>query len=250
MFRNADRSVEIFQARLTIKVTFTYLLVNLFSISVPLAFSFDKRLNFYKSWKYLFPAIIITAIFFIVWDSIFTQLGVWGFNPKYTTGIKFFNLPLEEYLFFFCIPYACMFTYVVVNYFVKEDILEKYVSSINLFLILSLSLCAIMFHERLYTFYTSLFTAIFLMLHQFVLKDSYLGRAYLSYLIILIPFFITNGILTGTGLDEPVVWYNDSENLSMRLLTVPVEDTFYGLLMFLINVTLYERFRGILPPRH
>jgi lycopene cyclase domain-containing protein len=63
------------------------------------------------------------------------------------------------------------------------------------------------------------------------------------YAIILIPFFIVNGLLTGTGLDEPVVWYNDSQNLRMRILTIPVEDIFYGMLLLLLNTALFEKFK-------
>jgi lycopene cyclase domain-containing protein len=65
---------------------YTYLLINLFSIAIPFGFSFEKKLLFFKKWKFLFPAIIITAIFFLIWDGIFTDLGVWGFNDRSANG--------------------------------------------------------------------------------------------------------------------------------------------------------------------
>jgi lycopene cyclase domain-containing protein len=60
------------------------------------------------------------------------------------------------------------------------------------------------------------------------------------YPILLIPFFIVNGILTGSGLPQPIVWYNNAENIGIRLWTIPVEDIFYGFELMFINVYLYE----------
>ena len=67
-----------------------------------------------------------------------------------------------------------------------------------------------------------------------------LGRFFLTYLILIVPFFICNGILTGTGLAEPVVLYNNAENLGIRILTLPIEDIFYGMLLILLNTVIYE----------
>jgi lycopene cyclase domain-containing protein len=50
----------------------------------------------------------------------------------------------------------------------------------------------------------------------------------------LIPFLLTNGLLTGAFLPEPIVWYNDAENLGLRIGTIPVEDALFGMLMMLV----------------
>ena len=62
----------------------------------------------------------------------------------------------------------------------------------------------------------------------------------MSYVVILIPFFLVNGILTGSGLPEPIVWYNDAENFGLRLGTIPVEDAIYNLGMLLTVVFVGE----------
>lgn len=219
---------------------YLYLAIDFFSILFPFIFSFYPKYNFSKKWKYLWLAIVAPALFFIVWDELFTQMGVWGFNPRYLTGIYFYSLPIEEILFFLCIPYACVFTYEAVNYLItwrmsrsKQDLITDVLAAL-------LFLLGVIFFDQWYTAVTFIIASIYLNLHRWVWKSDYLGKFYVAFIFILIPFFIVNGILTGTGIEEQVVWYNDAENLGIRMGTIPVEDTFYGLVLLLMNVSLFE----------
>ncbi len=71
-------------------------------------------------------------------------------------------------------------------------------------------------------------------------RPRYMGRFYFAFMVILLPFFIVNGILTGSFMDEPIVWYNDKENMGVRLGTIPLEDVFYAMLMLLMSITIAE----------
>ena len=102
-----------------------YLILNIASISIPLIYSFEKKMRFIRWWKEVFLSITITAILFLIWDIIFTKNGVWGFNPTYLSGIDIVNLPLEEWLFFFCIPYASIFIHYSFQYFLPNKKLSK-----------------------------------------------------------------------------------------------------------------------------
>ena len=219
---------------------YLYLLIDLFSLLFPLLFSFHPRANFSKKWKFLWPALLIPAIFFIAWDEWFTAMGVWGFNPRYISGIYFFNLPIEELLFFICIPYACVFTYEAIGHFFPNQVIPNNGQRITWILIAGLMLTGLLKYDQWYTVTTSLGMALFLLFLTFKVKPTYMGRFYLAWLFILIPFFLVNGVLTGTGLPEPVVWYDDSENLGIRMFTIPFEDTFYGMLLILMNVSIFE----------
>lgn len=217
---------------------FTYLLIDLMCIVVPLLASFHPKSPFYKEWRWFLPANILVAILFLVWDAAFTRFGIWGFNDDYITGIKLGNLPLEEVLFFICIPYACTYTYYVFSKYVKLSFAKVAVQRTYL-LVSALLLTALLNYSKLYTLVTFISLSVFLalLIRQ---KVTYLDRFYLVFLIILVPFFISNGLLTGSWLDSPIVWYNDNHNLGIRLLTIPVEDTMYALLMLLMNVAGYE----------
>jgi lycopene cyclase domain-containing protein len=215
---------------------FTYLLLNVLTIAGPLAYSFEKELCYVNKWKFLFPAITITGAFFLVWDAIFTHLGIWDFNPAFLTGYYLLNLPVEEWLFFVTVPFACVFIYETLNYFIKKDILKPYATAITVFLIGLFFLIAIFNIDKLYTFVNFLLTAVFLAIHYAIFKNRFLGRFYTAYIVHLIPFFIVNGILTSL----PVVTYNNSENLGIRMGTIPIEDSIYSMLLLLMNITIYE----------
>jgi lycopene cyclase domain-containing protein len=219
---------------------YTYLLVDFLTILIPLAFSFHKKSNYSKKWKFLAPAIAIPGIIFLAWDVAFTKIGVWGFNPKYISGIYIYNLPIEEVLFFICVPYACVFIYEAVNYLVKKNWFNGTSSSISIVLTMFLLVMGLMNTDRWYTGVTFIACSLFIVLHEWKWKTPYLSRFYMAFIFILIPFFIVNGILTGSLLDEPIVWYNENEILGFRMGTIPFEDTFYGMLLLLMNVSIFE----------
>ena len=219
---------------------YLYLSLDILSILFPLIFSFYPKAPFYKEWKYVWVSLLIPALIFILWDIAFTDMGVWGFNKSYLTGIYLLNLPLEEILFFICIPYACLFTYFALNHLIKKDVLGAYEKIITAVLVVVLFATGLYKITLWYTATTFLSLVIFLELQHLLIKPGYMGRFYFSFLVILIPFFLVNGVLTGSFIEEPVVWYNPEENLGIRMGTVPVEDTFYGMLLLVMNVTIFE----------
>jgi lycopene cyclase domain-containing protein len=221
-----------------------YVFINLGAISIPFISGFDRRLMFQKQWRYLFPAILLTMMVFIPWDMLKTHLLVWGFNPRYILGLSIGNLPVEEWMFFIAIPYACLFTYHSLNYLVKKDYFQNYTERITLILAIILLFIGLMNVGRLYTSVTFISTGVFLLLQRFVIKGTYMGRFYLMYLVTLIPFFIVNGLLTGSFIPEEVVYYDNTQNLGIRIGTIPCEDMVYGLLMLLMNVGWFEFFKA------
>ena len=221
-----------------------YLLVDFFTVIVPLLFSFHPKIKFYKNWKAFFMANTLVAALFLIWDATFTQMQVWSFNSRYVSGIYFFNLPIEEVLFFICIPYACVFTFHCLDKFYTLDWKPKTENLFCLLLSAFLFLLGFFFIDRLYTSVSFISTALVCLLLKFVFKISWFGKSVSVYTFLLLPFFIVNGILTGTGLEQPVVSYNNAENLGIRLLSIPVEDVFYGYELILLNLFFYHLFKN------
>lgn len=219
---------------------YTYLLVNFFTIIIPFLFSFHPKLKFHKTWNAFFPAVFISGLIFVLWDMYFTHLGVWGFNDRYLTGIEVGNLPLEEVLFFFCIPYACVFTFHCLNLFMGETGDAKKQRLITLVLVTGLLVFAFLNFSRIYTATTFISFALLLLFAEFVLRIEWLTRFYVVYAVLLIPFFFVNGVLTGSWIEEEVVWYNVEEFMNFRIGTIPIEDAFYGAELILLNLLIYR----------
>ncbi len=207
---------------------YLYLSLNLGSLIFPFLFSFHPKMQFYKKFPAFLLSISIVAFVFLVWDEIFTELGVWGFNKTYLLGIFLGSLPLEEVMFFFCIPFASLFINYSLEYFFPNLLLSpKIVKTISVSLFV-LVLLVVIFNFP--AWYTSVNGILFLVIMVWTLKTphNFLNRFYISFIFILIPFFIVNGILTGSYISDEVVWYNNQENLGLRLGTIPVEDIFYA----------------------
>jgi len=187
-------------------------------------------------------SILLVGAGFIAWDVWFTSMGVWGFNPRYLTGIYLLGLPVEEWMFFVTVPFACVFVYEVLQLFVPRDVLGSTSKWIALVLILFTAGLFILHWDHWYTASATGLCAVLLFLHAFVLKSPWLGRFFLAFAVNLIPFLLVNGILTGTGIDQEVVWYNNDENMGFRILTIPFEDVFYGMDLLLLNTWLYLAF--------
>ncbi len=220
-----------------------YFLLNIASLSIPFIFSFHPKLQFYKLWKYFFPATFIMMAIFIPWDIIFTQNGIWGFNEKYLSGIIMGSLPLEEWLFFICIPYACLFTIYAFKKLAPNFQLTDITTNIVYYTLQTLLIATLLyFYDRWYTAINFGY-AIVLWALVYNSNRKILNTFFPIFLILLFPFFIVNGFLTGSWINEEVVWYNDAENLRIRLGTVPIEDSIYALAMLLTVYALMEKLR-------
>jgi lycopene cyclase domain-containing protein len=222
-----------------------YLLINIASFSIPFIYSFEKRMFFIKWWKSVFLSIGIVAIFFLIWDVWFTKIGVWGFNPTYHSNVMLYGLPLEEILFFICIPYASIFTHYAILYFFPKLKLSDSVTRYFTITLIFIGVIILLFNYNKWYTLINFLVFILLLCYAIVTKNKQLNKFYISFLVILIPFFIVNGLLTGSGIEQEIVWYNNEENLNFRLFTIPIEDVFYAFSMLFSNLILIEKFKKI-----
>ncbi len=222
-----------------------YTAILFFSFIFPFALSFDKKVAFYKKWKSLFPSTIIVATFYIAFDVIFTKNGIWGFNPDYHSDIILLGLPIEEWLFFVFIPYASIFThFVFIAYFPKVRLGDNPTKGLTGVFILLFLLIIAFNVEKAYTTFNYILL-ILTLIWAILDKSKILNSFYISFILILLPFLIINGILTGSFIEGEVVWYNNAENLGIRIGTIPLEDIGYAFSLILLNLLIMNLFEKL-----
>ncbi|MDX2197089.1 MAG: lycopene cyclase domain-containing protein [Cytophagales bacterium] len=202
------------------------------AVVFPIIFSFEKSIFYFKKWKYLSLGFATISVFFILWDIIFTTNNIWSFNQNYITNIKIFNVPIEEILFFFVVPFCCVFIYENVKFFIKLKyiIVNIYYSIIPFFILILVAF----FYKNLYYTY-----AVFVLagITYFLLSRTiFWGYVLITYIVHLIPFMIMNGVLTSL----PIVIYDNDYNLNIRVLTIPIEDFLYSFVLMGLHIICYE----------
>ena len=220
---------------------YTYLFLNLITIVGPLALSFDKKVAFYKSIPFFLKSMFITSSLYIIWDILFTKFAVWKFNTPYLIDTFLINLPIEEYIFFLVVPYACLFIYECLKaYFPDVNLHANYIwTGIGIFSLVM----SIVFASQIYTLLTfGLIAGTLLAIYKFekTLFNKIGNHLLLAWIVALIPMAYVNGVLTS----KPVLIYNNLENCTLRIGTIPFEDFFYNLLYMLWMIVLFEKFKS------
>ncbi len=215
---------------------FTYLALDL---------AVASTLLFALAWKQFRPVLTtnlkpvlagigVGATVFILWDIWATAAGHWSFNSKYTLGFGLLGLPLEEWLFFVCIPMACMVIYL----FMRKDFSPRrmplpYCAALQV--LVALPLLAVPFAPT----YTKVAIMSSVMVASWLVWQGALlvqRRYWLFMAVVFGLFFMANSILASL----PIIIYNSDHILGLRIGFIPVEDFLYNFALINLVVLVYE----------
>ena len=214
-----------------------YSLLLVLTVLFPVSFSWSSRYAYVHNWLRAILAAIFMMLIFIPWDVKFTQEGVWGFNEKYLLGMHFFGLPIEEWLFFICIPFACIFILEASKVFIRLRWNPMFSRSVALFwAVIAVILLSWPGDYSKSVGVINLVIAVIWLWRP----PKWTAQFILMYALSWIPFLLVNGALTGLFSEDPVVWYNPYEFSQIRILTIPFEDGFYSFAMLWITTFAYE----------
>lgn len=216
-----------------------YLLINILIIFVPLVMSFEKKISFYKKWKYLLLSLSIVSTGYIIWDIYATSRGDWAFNILHTMPWRFYGLPIEEVLFFITVPYSALFIYETLSLYIPDKKIN-YSPAVSYASAVVLTAVAFMFYTQYYTFTVLLFSAGFFLLAEIKMKELLRSRNYWIFIAFMyVPFLVVNYLLTSI----PVVLYSSQAIWGIRITTIPLEDFFYSFSMISFWLYFYLYFK-------
>jgi lycopene cyclase domain-containing protein len=221
-------------------VKWLYLVLDTLALAGPLGLSFDSKVAFYRNYRYLFPGISVMMVVFVPWDMAFVAARIWGFDARYVLGLQVGNLPLEEWLFFPVVGYACLFIYECLRYYVRNNPFDRWGGGVLLGIALFGLGLVLMYPTRLYTSLKVGTASLGVLFVLYRMKPDYLGRFVPMYVLSWIPFLLMNGVLTGGFIEGQVVWYDPSQIIGVRIGTIPIEDAYYSLMMLLLTTVVYE----------
>jgi len=222
-------------------ITLNYIIIDFLIILFPLIFTFKWKFKYYKFFRPLAASILIVGTSYILWDILVTFRGDWWFEDEFLIGIKIFGLPIEEILFFIVVPYACIFIYENLVYFVRDKKIPFnkwfYITLAAVFIIIG-----IIFRNQDYTILSMFSCALFFILTSTLKQEILKSRNYWFYIILsFIPFIIFNYLLTSlivVGYNPDAIWGGFGA-WNGRFFTIPFEDFFYNFSMLSFYLMLY-----------
>lgn len=209
-------------------------------VGLPFVCSFEKKIFFVKYWRGLFVGIAVMMLFFLPWDVWFINGEIWQYNERFLIGGKIANIPIEKILYLIALPYGAGFLYEALNHYRPYTFLKSVQNKITAGLIFICFILAVVYVDRFYTFTVFSFLSLFLIWHLLINKSDFLGKFYFMFILLQIPLFFINGTLTGMFTQEPIIIYDNTQTMALRILTIPVEEVAYDMLMLLIVISMLE----------
>jgi lycopene cyclase domain-containing protein len=217
-------------------VQYEYLIFNLIVVSGPLILASMRRFYFIDRWPYVLPAIAIAAIPYLIWDALVTGRH-WMFSETYTLTIRLANLPLEEWLFFLTVPFACLFTWEMITKYLPDRHTDTGRTVRYLSLLFPAAGLIFFYYGREYSGLVMFFLTFVIYLDSVLETNLVYQKRFYWYLLLIVVFtFMFNGYLTA----RPVVLYNEAYQTGLRLITIPVEDFGYGTSLLVLCTVIYE----------
>ena len=221
-------------------MAYNFLLLDLFLLAIPLVLLLTTKFFLSTDFKSILLPSLLSSLIFSAIATLFAFLKIWTFNAEHLVGFYYKNLPLEHYIFVFAFSLTGLSIYTFLNNKFESNQLQRFsfvVSNVMLGLCIAFLVFA---YTKWYTVIA--FSVLFLLIFYIEYvnhKLKFMYRFYRAYLVMLIPFYISYGVLCGL----PIVEYQFTSTTGMKLLDIPLENHFYMMAMLLSVIYLFELFK-------
>lgn len=179
-------------------------------------------------WKQLGLTYLFVSVPFVLLDAFSHSRGWWHYNPEHVGEATLLGLPVEEVLFFFVIPFACLYLYSAMERQFKQAPVSPLFGKVTAaVLIASLGIVSVFSpYER------TIVDAVLLLavlIAWWVIRPQFTRPFVWWSISIMLLFFTVNTALTAL----PIVIYGPEFGSQIRIGTVPFEDAWYNLSLLL-----------------
>lgn len=203
---------------------------------VPLVLSF-ARWQFrwsQQDWLRLLQVFVFVSVPFVLLDALSHDRGWWAYNPHFITGVRLGGLPLEEIMFFFVIPFACLYLYSAAVRAAKDSPIRRRLlwrGVLGLCMAASLALVLLQPKER-----TVVDAVLFIIIATMAMvrPPTRIGALWLTVIVGL--FLLVNTALTAL----PIVTYDRAFGSVYRLGTIPLEDVLYNFSFLYLSLLVWR----------
>jgi lycopene beta-cyclase len=95
------------------RATYLVLLAGCLLVTLPLELVLEAGV--YRRPRRWLATLAPVFLAFALWDWLAIRRGHWSYSPRFTTGIVWLGLPVEELAFFLVVPTCALLTYQAVT---------------------------------------------------------------------------------------------------------------------------------------
>ena len=219
---------------------YIYLCILITLILLPFVISRKHLSPFLNNAKYYLPAILFSEAIFILWDKRFAGLQIWEYHGEFLTGTDIGGLPLEEWIFFFAMPFFSFYVYERVKSGFSGANRPNFSVALSLVLLILFIGLAWNMRQKLYPFFTFFLLSVYFGYTIFRNRfKKHLTMFYITFLISLVPFMAIRITISSV----PLVTFNIRHTTGFSIFSAPAEDLGYLFLLLIMNITIYEYLR-------
>ncbi len=214
----------------------SYTIIALLVLAGPLAMSFDSKVFFFQ---YIIPVLLSTFFIgavYILWDVIVTRQGHWAFNDEFVGEKRILHLPLGEWLFFLCVPYATLFIFEVMEAYFGPGRPQPELWWIQALASLPFFGLVYPFRHRGYTRLAMGAAGAFMLVSAVLAPGLIFSHTFWLFMLFsFLAFAVVNGIYCSL----PTIRYSPTATTGIRIGTIPVEDFVYNLSYLGLTLAVY-----------